>query len=145
MRVLLALVFLFSLPLAQAQDESPGWPRWRGPERDGVSRETGWDAVGSPDPLWRAEVGLGYSNVTVADGRLTTIGHDPEAGVDRVVCLDAHTGEVLWSHSFAAETMDNFHGGGSQTTPTHATAPVRHPSADCRTDRRKFSRKNPSF
>jgi outer membrane protein assembly factor BamB len=33
--------------------------------------------------------------------------------VDRVACLDASTGEVLWSHEYLALIYDNEHGGGA--------------------------------
>ena len=82
------------------------------------SRETRWSSVGAETPLWSARVGLGYSNVSIAGGRLYTLGHDPEALRDNVVCLDAATGEELWRHEYEAQTMANFHGGGSLTTPT---------------------------
>jgi len=104
-------------PFPQA-GEAPAWPCRRGPNHDGVSLETDWSPIGASEPLWRRNVGLGYSNVTLAKDRLYTIGHDPEAGTDSVVCLDAVSGEELWRHTYAAETMANFHGGGSLTTPT---------------------------
>ena len=42
------------------------WPRWLGPERNGVSKETGWlkrwPAEGPPE-LWRKKTGSGYSGI----------------------------------------------------------------------------------
>src|SRR5207253_491162 len=46
------------------------WPQWRGPQRDGVWRETGIVEKFTSDHLpivWRAPVGPGYSGPTVAD------------------------------------------------------------------------------
>ena len=37
---------------------------------------------------------------------------NPKEGVDRVACLDASTGEVLWSFDYPALIYDNEHGGG---------------------------------
>ena len=57
----------------------PGdWPGWRGPERTGVSAETGllkqWPK-GGPKLLWKATgLGAGYSTPSVAGGRLFTMG-----------------------------------------------------------------------
>ena len=51
------------------------WPRWRGPDGNGVSKETGWDPKAlenGPKILWRTNVGYGYSNVAIEDGRLYT-------------------------------------------------------------------------
>jgi len=48
------------------------WPQFRGPNRDGISRETGfktkWPAEG-PARLWQANVGAGWSSISVAAGR----------------------------------------------------------------------------
>jgi len=93
------------------------WSRWQGPARDGVSLETEWVSTPAAAPLWRREVGLGYSAVSIAAGRLVTSGHDPEAKRDGIVCLDAHSGELRWRHELPAETHDLFHGGGTLTTP----------------------------
>src|SRR5215510_8389568 len=53
-------------------------PQWRGPNRDGVSKETGllkdWPA-GVPKLAWKATgLGKGYSTVAVAGGKIFTIG-----------------------------------------------------------------------
>ena len=45
------------------------WPQWRGPQRDGVWRETGIvEKFASPQlqPVWTATIGPGYSGPTVA-------------------------------------------------------------------------------
>ena len=60
---------------AIAQDESPSWPHFRGPAHDGVSQESEWSSAGAAAPLWKRNVGLGYSSVAIADGRLYTAGH----------------------------------------------------------------------
>jgi len=113
----LALAASLAAPdAAVAQDAR--WPQWRGPRRDGISRETGWSMPAEGKPVWAADVGLGYSTVSIAGGRLYTLGHDAEAGEDTIVCLDAKTGERRWAHTFSAERMNKYHGGGSLTTPS---------------------------
>src|SRR4051794_31076955 len=69
------------------------WPQWRGPDRNGVSPETGllktWE---SPPPvIWRADqIGDGYSSLAVAEGRVFTLGRH---GSDvHCVALDLATG-----------------------------------------------------
>ncbi len=107
---------LFLLGIAAA---APGdWPQWRGPDRNGISNETGWSAEGKADAVWSKNVGLGYSSVTVAAGRLYTLGFDEEKGLDSVYCLDAKTGEEIWSHSFPAKIWNHLHRGGTLTTPS---------------------------
>jgi len=68
--------------------------------------------------LWEASVGLGYSTVSVADGRLYTLGYDVEQELDVVFCLDAETGEELWTHAYPAKIWNLMHAGGTLTTPT---------------------------
>jgi len=76
------------------------WPQWRGPYRDGVSRDKGllkeWPADGPPQ-LWTAKgLGNGMSSVAVAEGRILTLGR---RGGDKVflIALNVDTGEELWS------------------------------------------------
>ncbi len=117
------LLFLAALVLATSggsagTDDEGSWPQWRGPARDGLSTETDWAAEGEAEPLWSLEVGLGYSSVSIQDGRLYTMGYDEMAGLDLVWCLDAETGEELWVHTYPAEIWNQMHGGGTLTTPS---------------------------
>src|ERR1700682_4091143 len=55
------------------------WPQWRGPQRDGISHETGllkeWPKDG-PKPLWKVEdVGSGYSTPAVVGDRIFLLGN----------------------------------------------------------------------
>ena len=95
------------------------WPQWRGPQRNGISQETGW-AFQWPDEgpkiAWRAKVGLGYSTFVVAGGRAYTVGH--AQGQDTVFCFDADSGKEIWKHSYKAELGDKYFQGGTTGTPT---------------------------
>lgn len=100
----------------------PGdWPCWLGPDRNGISRETGWLTEwpeAGPPIAWRAAIGIGFSTVSVVDQRLYTMGY--RDGKDVVHCLDAITGEKKWEHSYPCELVDNLHEGGPGATPTVA-------------------------
>jgi len=82
------------------------WPHWRGPEYNGISRETGLVDSWSPDGgnlLWfREELGS-RSTPIVLRGKLYTIMRDavgtPREG-EKVVCVDAATGEPIWENRF---------------------------------------------
>jgi outer membrane protein assembly factor BamB len=95
------------------------WPHWLGPNHDGISPETGWrgkwDDAGPPI-AWRANIGLGFSSVAVAEGRLFAIGYDDEH--ETVHCLDAATGKTLWTQKYPGAKVDNLHEGGPGATPT---------------------------
>lgn len=82
------------------------WLSWRGPDGNGISQETGWNPAGV-EVLWTKELGDGYSAVSVRDGRLYTMGHEPgddKAGTDTVYCLDARTGKEIWTFSYPSAT-----------------------------------------
>jgi outer membrane protein assembly factor BamB len=96
MRRFLALAILFLAPLlAQAGD----WTHWRGPLQSGVSPEK--DLPTKFDVVWRAPY-PGRSTPLVMKGRVYLI-NNVGKGVteqERVICLDADTGKLLWEHKF---------------------------------------------
>lgn len=105
-------VFCTQLP---AED----WPQWRGPHRNGISKETNlridWPTEGPPI-LWTTNVGTGFSSIVVSSGRAITIGN--RDNTDTVYCLDADTGEQRWQYSYEAPLNDKFFEGGPTSTPT---------------------------
>ncbi len=95
------------------------WPNFRGPAHNGISVEKSWRSEWSadgPPVAWKAEVGLGFSSIVVAQGRAATVGHT--GGQDTVFCFDATSGKTLWKHSYPAELGDKFFEGGTTGTPT---------------------------
>jgi outer membrane protein assembly factor BamB len=91
-----------------------GWYQWRGPNRDGISRETGllktWPPEGPPVLYIAEDLGRGYASVSVAGGRVFTMGKFGDE--TRLVALDAATGRKLW------ETPVGQGGDGPNGTPT---------------------------
>src|SRR5262245_11378442 len=66
------------------------WPSYRGPKHNGVSSEKGWNDQWpdeGPKIRWKAAVGLGFSGMVVAEGRLFSVGHANDS--DTIYCLDA--------------------------------------------------------
>jgi outer membrane protein assembly factor BamB len=110
------VAFLLNPGMATAGD----WPQWRGPGRDAVSAEAGWRATwpeGGPKILWSRNVGVGYSAVSVAGGRLYTMGN-VEGYVktsDTVWCLDAAAGSEIWKFAYPSKTGSY---PGPRSTPT---------------------------
>ena len=107
------------------------WPCFRGPDHNGISRETGWKTSwpgGSPPVLWKASVGLGFSTLVVGEGRVMATGH--REGKDTVWCFEARSGKVAWSHSYAAPLGDKFFEGGTTGTPTIHGGKVFHLSRE---------------
>jgi outer membrane protein assembly factor BamB len=101
------------------------WPRWRGPDLNGISPEKGWQAqwpAEGPKQLWKASVGTGFSSFSVSDGRVYTMGNT--TNTDWVFCLDAETGKVVWGHSYPCPLAANNFEGGPCATPTVADGRV---------------------
>lgn len=86
---------------AAAWNDGFDWPCWRGPDGNGISKETDWDAgalAGGPKVLWTADIGMGYSSVAIKDDRLFTMGW--VKGKSSVSCLKATTGDVIWQSPY---------------------------------------------
>jgi outer membrane protein assembly factor BamB len=95
------------------------WPCWRGPHHNGISQEKGWFErwpKHGPAVAWKAAVGIGFSSITISDGRFYTMGYSD--GKDTIHCLDAVTGKPIWHHSYEAALGDQFFEGGPTSTPT---------------------------
>jgi outer membrane protein assembly factor BamB len=103
---------LVSLGLAQAL-LAADWPQWRGPNRDGVSKETGllrsWDEEGPPQVWKTTGLGGGYSSVVIAKGKIFTMGS--QRGGTAISALDTD-GKLLWTTRIGG-------GGEPNCTPTY--------------------------
>jgi outer membrane protein assembly factor BamB len=80
------------------------WPEQRGPNRDGISKETGlpekW-TVNGENMLWRAP--YGGRSAPVIMGNRVYVQNPSGRGAEeqeRVMCLDADTGKVIWEYKF---------------------------------------------
>jgi outer membrane protein assembly factor BamB len=94
-KLLLTPVVMVSLWLSASD-----WPQWRGPERNGVSKEVGllkeWPA-GGPKLLWQVnDIGDGYSTPVVVGNRIYVMSN---RGMDNefVEALSTQDGKVLWT------------------------------------------------
>lgn len=116
--VVLSAAVLASIGAAAARaGAADDWTQFRGPHNNCTTTERGWVVRGAAEPVWKRNVGLGYSSVSVAAGRLYTMGYDEQAKQDGVYCLDALTGEIIWEHHYPAEIWARSHRGGTLVTP----------------------------
>ena len=121
--LLSATVALLGLVLGlagQAMAQSAAvWPQWRGPNRDGISKETGllkqWPADGPP-LVWKATgAGSGYSSFSISDGKLYTMGLRGDR--EFVIAFDVATGKEAWATAHGS-AFRNDRGNGPRGTPT---------------------------
>ena len=115
MRRLSILLSFFCCAIGLAAD----WPQWRGPNRDGISQETGllasWPANGPP-LVWKARgLGEGYSSFAVVGDRLYTQGQ--QGNQEFVLAFDANTGKQLWTTP-SGRAFREQRGHGPRGTPT---------------------------
>jgi outer membrane protein assembly factor BamB len=113
------LAVLMNMGIAIAED----WPQWRGPNRDGVSKETGllktWPKEG-PKLVWQVkEIGGGYSTPSIASKRIylqANQGTEEES----VKALDEKDGRQIWSTRIGKvgnpDQQPNY--AGARSTPT---------------------------
>jgi outer membrane protein assembly factor BamB len=137
LRIAAPVLLLATAAVASADD----WPQWLGPKRDGIWRETGvLDKFpeGGPKVIWRKEIGAGYCGPAVAGGKVFVMDRQvpkakdgekqpeqkadsfaraPLAGSERVLCLDAATGEQIWKHEYDCPYFRIAFPTGPRTTP----------------------------
>ena len=105
-----------ALPSAQTVgiDASEDWPDWRGPNENRHAPSS-MGLIDSFDPetgtnvLWKNEEAGGISTPVIMGGRLyTLVRHKPDTleECEKVLCLDAITGEKLWENTFNVYLSD---------------------------------------
>ena len=117
-----ALALLAISAIAQSTSAAPGdWPEFRGPARDGVSKETGllkeWPA-GGPLLAWKINgVGDGYAGVAVVGDRIYTAGETTNSSF--VMALNEANGAKLWEAKLGKPgPVGNPKFEGPRSTPT---------------------------
>ena len=97
------------------------WPQWRGPDRNGISKETGllasWPAEG-PKVLWKAtSLGEGFSTPSVVGNLLLTMGN--RDGQEYVLAVDVEqNGKIAWATPIGAVRSSGSGYPGPRSTPT---------------------------
>ncbi|MBP62001.1 MAG: pyrrolo-quinoline quinone [Planctomycetaceae bacterium] len=85
------------------------WTQWAGNDRrctwDETDILTKFPAAGLK-PTWSVPIGSGYSGPVVSEGRVFVTDYRPKPGseileaIERVICLDEETGNILWTHEW---------------------------------------------
>ncbi|MEX0938010.1 MAG: PQQ-binding-like beta-propeller repeat protein [Pirellulales bacterium] len=93
------LLLVISLQVLSLRGDAADWPQWRGPERNGISQETGllaqWPEAG-PALLWeQSDLGEGYSTPAVVGDRMYLLSNE---GIENefVQARNAKGGELIW-------------------------------------------------
>jgi outer membrane protein assembly factor BamB len=123
MKYLRLISMLLTLALVPVTAGSPPneseWPQWRGPERTGISRETGllkaWPSGGPPKVWGISGLGDGYGAVAIRGERILVQG--TKSGSSVVFCLNRADGRNLWTATLG-RSLDQDRGRGPRGTPT---------------------------
>ena len=100
--------------------ELPGsWPAFRGPSRDGISREDtplaeSWPP-GGPPVLWRVDTGQGHAGPAIHAGRIYLLDYDEKNQRDALRCMSLADGKEIWRYSYPAKIA--YDHGMSRTVP----------------------------
>lgn len=96
------------------------WPNYRGPDHNGITKETDWKSDwgdSGPKVLWKKSIGIGFSSIVVAEGRVYALGNQGKTE-DVLYCFDAVTGEEEWTHSYPCPLEPKYYEGGTLSSPT---------------------------
>ena len=116
--LLLPAVCFFLSASVQGAD----WPQWRGPERNGVSKEIGllksWPASGPPLVWTYTECGAGYSGPAIVGDRLYIMG--ARGDTEFLLALDVKSGKEVWAARIGPTFTfkGNEWGDGPRATPS---------------------------
>lgn len=110
MKKIIFTALFFAVGLGLSADD---WPQWRGPNRDGISRETGllqdWPSAG-PKRVWLSrDIGIGYSAPVVAGGKILIMG--TKDGKEQLFAKEAKGGKTLWTAPLGGILSNNWGDG----------------------------------
>ena len=97
----LACLACFALTTFDTVSAESNWPRWRGPNQDGHSNETGFPRKWSPtDVKWTTPLpGAGQSSPVIWGERMFLTAA-LNRGAERVaLCVDRNSGDIVWQTS----------------------------------------------
>lgn len=104
---------------------SENWPGWRGPNRNGVTSDTGVPATWSAteNVLWKMPLpGIGTSNPVVwGDKVFVTASEGRDQGELHVICFDRDTGRERWHQRLWGTAPTLFYGRSGMASPSPVT------------------------
>lgn len=104
------LVIPWLLILLEVPGKAGDWTQFRGPDRDGISKEKGllrkWPE-GGPEVVWTVDVGQGYSAAAIVGGLVYFNDYDTEKQDWMVRCLTLDEGKEVWRFSEARRIRPN--------------------------------------
>jgi outer membrane protein assembly factor BamB len=109
--------FFFFACILSFSTQGGDWPQWRGPARDGYVARTEQipdSLANSLHPVWRKQIGGGFSSPVVCAGKLVYL--DAQDGKEVAHLIEAASGTELWNVPYATVFEDEW-GPGPRSTP----------------------------
>lgn len=124
-----ALIAISSLLLSSTLlGKSQEWPKWLGPNGDGIATDSladKWPGDG-PKKVWEQKVGMGYASPLGLDGKIYLFSQD--GSNDTLSVFDAESGKPLWSKSY--EVTIKADAGQAKNTDSGMPLPLATPTID---------------
>jgi len=107
------LTIALALSCAAGFAGAADWPRYRGPNTDGVAESVALDKL-SLTPVWKVPIGDAFGQIAVVDKKAFVMA---ERGADEFcIALDTATGKEIWSTRIDKTKKDG-NGNGPRSTP----------------------------
>jgi outer membrane protein assembly factor BamB len=119
------LVVAAALSISARAAEKGGelwWPQFRGPNASGIGGGKPPVHFGPGENVqWKTAVGPGLSSPIVWAERIFLTEFEPASNKLATVCIDRHTGNVLWRREVEVEKVEKVHQISNPAGPTPAT------------------------
>lgn len=96
--LLITLLFLILINICNARN----WPQFRGPNSQGISSDRSIPVKWTEkDCLWNIDLpGTGHSSPVIWEDKVFITCCDDQEAIVKLICLNAQTGEQLWTEEF---------------------------------------------
>jgi outer membrane protein assembly factor BamB len=118
----LAIVVLSNFSVAAQQSSKVWWPQFRGPNSSGLGAGKPPVQFGPDQNVrWKTAVGPGLSSPIIWDRRIFLTEFDKANKQLSTLCIDRHTGKVLWRRTVTPEQIEEVHQISSPAGSTPVT------------------------
>lgn len=107
------LAFVLALTLSAGWAAAADWPRYRGPNTDGVAEDAKLEKL-ALTPVWKNPIGDSFGQIAVVGSKVFLMAE--RAPDEYCICLEAATGKEIWATRID-KTIKDGNGNGPRSTP----------------------------